>query len=323
MGTKALPLGQEVAELARRQHGVVSIRQLRRVGCTHRSVRRWVEAGRLHRIHQGVFAVGHTNLSLQGRCLAAALGSGPRSLLSHYSAGWLLGLISTRPVPVHVTTPIPRKRRDAVRIHHSRTLIETDRALEEGIPVTAVPRTALDLAAVLRFRNLRKLLRRSEELRVFDLDDFRSVLARNRGHRGRVSLDRALALYEPPRFTRSELEREFLAAIDQAGLGPTVTGFNVAGHELDVYWPELRFAVELDVYATHGAHEPFEEDRLRDEDLKLAGVELTRVTGRRFEREPRRVMERVALLLDQRREQLGLGATTGDRGLTRPRGGAR
>lgn len=84
-----------------------------------------------------------------------------------------------------------------------------------------------------------------------------------------------------------------------------MTAFNVAGYELDVYWPELRFAVELDVYATHGTHEPFEEDRRRDEDLKLAGVELTRVTGRRFEREPGQVMERVARLLDQRRAQLG------------------
>jgi hypothetical protein len=254
-----------------------------------------------------VYAVGHTNLSLQGRCLAAVLGSGPRSLLSHYSAGWLLGLISTRPVPVHVTTPLPRKRRDAIRIHHSRTLIETDRTLEQGIPVTAVARTALDLAANIRFRSLRKLLRRSEELRVFDLDDFRSVLDRNRGHWGRLPLDRALALYEPPRFTRSELEREFLASVDQAGLGPTVTAFNVAGYELDVYWPELRFAVELDVYATHGAHEPFEEDRRRDEDLKLAGVELTRVTGLRFEREPRQVIDRIARLLRQRREQLAGG----------------
>jgi very-short-patch-repair endonuclease len=158
------------------------------------------------------------------------------------------------------------------------------------MPVTSVARTALDLAAAVRFRNLRRLVRRSEELRVFDLDDFRSVLARNRGHRGAFHLDRALGLYEPPRLTRSELEREFLALVERDGLGSPVTAFNVAGYELDIYWPDLRFAVELDVYATHGAHEPFEEDRQRDEDLKLAGVELTRVTGRRLEREPRQVM---------------------------------
>jgi hypothetical protein len=180
--------------------------------------------------------------------------------------------------------------------------------------VTSVARTALDLAAIVRFRNLRRLIRRSEELRVFDLDDFRSVLARNRGHRGAFPLDRALDIYEPPRLTRSELEREFLAYAEEFGLPRPVSNFAAAGFELDVYWPELRFAVELDVYATHGAHEPFEEDRLRDEDLKLAGIELTRVTGRRFEREPRQVMERITRLLDQRREQLGI---------RRPLGGAR
>jgi predicted transcriptional regulator of viral defense system len=176
MGTKALPRGQELAALAHRQHGVVSIRQLRRLGYSHSSVKRATAGGLLHRIHHGVYAVGHTNLSLQGRCLGAVLASGPRALLSHYSAGWLLGLIPTRPVPVHVTTPVPRKRRDLVRIHHSRTLSDADRTLEQGIPVTSVARTALDLAGVVRFRSLRRLLRRSEELNAFDLADFRSVL---------------------------------------------------------------------------------------------------------------------------------------------------
>jgi very-short-patch-repair endonuclease len=228
-------------------------------------------------------------------------------LLSHYSAGWLLGLMATRPVPVHVTTPVPRKRRDAVRVHRSETLIDRDRNLERGIPVTSVARTALDLAAGVRFRSLRRLIRRSEELNVFDLTDFRSILARNQGHRGAAPLSRALAVYEPPQLTRSSFEREFAALAEQSGLPPFATNFSAAGYELDVYWPELRFGVELDVYATHGAVEPFEEDRRRDEDLKLAGVELSRVTAPRFEREPRKVMERVGRLLSQRREQLGAG----------------
>lgn len=307
MGTKPLPQprGQGLAALAHRQHGVVSSRQLERLGYSHSSVHRAAVKGQLHRLHQGVYAVGHTNLSLHGHCLAAVLGSGPGSLLSHYSAGWLLGLVPTRPIPVHVTTPVPRRRRGSVRIHHSRTLIDADRTLEQGIPVSSVARTALDLAAVVRFRTLRRLIRRSEELEVFDLADFRSLLTRNRGHRGVSPLVRALAIYEPPRFTRSELEREFLRLLALGGQPEPVTAFNVAGYELDVYWPELRFAVELDVYATHGSHEPFEEDRQRDEDLKLAGVELTRVTGHRLGREPRQVMDRIARLLDQRRGQLG------------------
>jgi len=247
-------------------------------------------------------------LSLYGRCLAAVLASGPRALLSHYSAGWLHGLIATRPIPVHVTTPVPRKRRGSVRIHHSRTLINADRALEQGIPVSSVARASLDLAAVVRFRSLRRLIRRSEELGVFDLADFRSVLERNRGHRGALPLERAIDIYEPPRLTRSELERELLRLLERAGISSPSTAFNVAGYELDVFWPELRFAVEIDVYATHGGHDSFEEDRRRDEDLKLAGVELTRVTGRRLEREPLQVVDRIRLLLDQRRRQLGYRA---------------
>jgi very-short-patch-repair endonuclease len=312
MGTKPLPRprGQELAALARRQHGVVSVRQLRRLGYSPSSVGRATVTGQLHRLHHGVYAVGHTNISLQGRCLAGVLASGPRALLSHYSAGWLLGLMPTRPVPVHVTTPIPRKRRDSIRVHHSRTLIDADRALAQEIPVTSVARTALDLAAVLRFRSLRRLVRRSEELEVFDLADFRSVLARNRGHRGAFHLERAIGIYEPPRLTRSELERELLRLLEQAGLSRPSTAFVVAGYELDLYWPELRFAVELDVYATHGGHESFEEDRRRDEDLKLAEVELTRVTGRRLEREPQQVVDRIRQLLDQRRRQLAPAAIT-------------
>jgi very-short-patch-repair endonuclease len=322
MGYESSTAGQALAALADRRHGVVSIRQLRRIGYSHRSVRRAAEAGRLHRLHHGVYAVGHTNLSLQGRCLAAVLASGPGALLSHYSAGWLQGVIATRPIPVHVTTPVPRKRRGLVRVHRSETLADADRTLEQGIPVTSVARTALDLAGVVRFRGLRRLVRRSEELEVFDLVDFSSVLDRNRGHRGALPLERALAIYEPPRLTRSELEREVLALLEQIGLPRPSTAFNLAGYELDLYWPELRFAVELDVYATHGGQESFEEDRRRDEDLKLAGVELTRVTGRRFELEPQQVMDRIRRLLDQRREQVGAEARTASGGLRRSGGAA-
>ena len=89
-----------------------------------------------------------------------------------------------------------------------------------------------------------------------------------------------------------------------AGLPRPAANLNVAGYELDVYWPELRFAVELDAFETHGGRESFEADRFRQEDLKLVGVEITRVTGSRLEREPERVIERVARLLEQRRRQL-------------------
>ena len=195
MGGKALPRGQRLAALAARQHGVVSIRQLRGpLGYSHAFVERAVARGQLHRLHTGVYAVGHTNLSLHGECLAAVLGCGPGALLSHWSAAWLWGLMPTQPIPIHVTTPIPRRARPGLRIHRSRTFTEEDRALVEEIPVTAVARTALDLAARVRPRSIDRLLQRSEELELFDLPEFDSVLARNRGHRGAVPLRRAILI---------------------------------------------------------------------------------------------------------------------------------
>jgi Transcriptional regulator, AbiEi antitoxin len=303
-----------LAELAARQHGVVSVRQLGSLGYSDGAIAKAVRAGRLHRLHRGVYAVGHLHLSVHGRCLAAVLACGPKALLSHHSAAWLWGLVKTSPVPIHVTGPVSRAPRPPVVLHHSRILAVEDRALEVGIPVTALPRTLLDLAAVAHPDRLRRMLKRAEELNLFDLDPVESLLGRAGGHHGRGRLQRALTLYRPPRFTRSDVERRFVELVEGAGLPRPATNFNEAGYELDVYWPELRFAVELDVFETHGTRESFEDDRLRQEDLKLAGVELTRVTGRRLEREPKQVIDRVARLLAQREREL--------RALSRPRGGA-
>jgi Transcriptional regulator, AbiEi antitoxin len=309
MERKRLPRGVELAQLAKRQHGVVSIRQLRALGYSEGAVAKGVRAGRLHRLHQGVYAVGHTDLSIQGRCLGAVLGCGRGALLSHWSAAWLLGLMpATSPVPIHVTTPIPRRKRLGLLIHRSRTFTDEDGTVVEGIPVTSVARTALDLAARVRPRSVNRLLQRSEELGVFDLPDFESVLDRNRGHRGRKPLRIAIEIYEPPPFTRSGLELRFFELVLAHGLPRPATNFVEAGHELDVYWPELRFAVELDVFETHGSRLSFEEDRLRQEDLKLAGVEMIRVTGPRLKREPQRVMERLSRLLGIRGREVAVPA---------------
>jgi very-short-patch-repair endonuclease len=81
---------------------------------------------------------------------------------------------------------------------------------------------------------------------------------------------------------------------------------NVAGLELDAYWPAERFAVELDVYETHGTRAAFERDHRRHEELLLAGIEFNRVTGPRLKSEPEQVMERLRTLLAQRRELLRL-----------------
>lgn len=145
------------------------------------------------------------------------------------------------------------------------------------------------------------MVERSEELGLFDLGAVEELLARTVGHHGHGRLRRAIALYRPSSFTRSGLERRFLELVIEAGLPQPRTNFVEHGFELDCYWPEFRFAVELDVFETHGTRAAFERDRKRQEDLLLVGIAMTRVTGPRLEREPTEVLRRVARLLEQRR----------------------
>jgi hypothetical protein len=127
-------------------------------------------------------------------------------------------------------------------------------------------------------------------------------------------LRKAIALYKPSSFTRSSLERRFLELCLEAGLPQPRMNFVVEGFEVDCYWPEFGFAVELDVFETHGTRAAFERDRRRQEDLLLAGTGSTRVTGPRLEREPQQVIARVRRLLEQR----GLSAPAPCRAAWRP-----
>lgn len=303
---------QALAGLARRQHGVISTRQLEELGYSRYSAARAARSGRLHRLHHGVYAVGHTSLTWEAWCLAAVLACSPGAVASHTSAGWLWGLLRTRPSgAVHVTAPIRRHKKASLHLHFSR-LADEDRAVCDGVPLTAVPRTLLDLAATPGLSGLDHAIERSEELRLLDLTAVDALLRRAGRHPGVGRLRRALSIYrderEEPAFTRSRLERRFLDLVKAAGLPTPTMNYAIGEYELDAYWQRERFAVELDVYGTHGSRAAFERDRLRQEDLKLRGIEMIRVTGSRLAREPDTVIERVGALLRQRRRQLGVEA---------------
>jgi very-short-patch-repair endonuclease len=295
---------QRLASLATRQHGIVSSRQLQRLGYSKSAIGRAVARAHLHRIHRGVYAVGHADLSVHGHCLAAVAACGSDALLSHSSAGWLWGLLSQCDKPIQVSVPRRGHARLSICAHHAPALSGEDRAFRERIPVTALPRTLLDLAATIPCHRLDRAVERSEQLGLFDLLAIDSLLARITGHRGAGRLRSALRAYRDPAFTRSSLERQFLDLVRSAGLPTPSANMFIAGFEIDMYWPLERFAVELDGYEHHRNRVAFERDRLRQEELKLAGIEMIRVTAARIAREPELVMERLATLLARRRGEL-------------------
>lgn len=293
-----------LAGLAAIQYGVVSQAQLMELGYSEGAVARAVAAGRLHRMHRGVYAVGHPALSRHGRCLAATLACGEGALISHRSAAWLWGLLPDFPAHPEVTVPARGHNKPAVQIHHSTILEEEDQSIFEGVPVTAVARTLLDIAANWTPRRLERTVEKAERLALLDLGAIDSLLARSGRHAGRKRLRVALAIYRDPAMTRSRTERLFVALVRRAGLPRPAVNTFVAGYEIDAYWERERFAVELDGYETHGTRAAFERDPVRIEDLKLAGIDAIRVTARRIEREPDQVAARLRALLNQRRRML-------------------
>jgi hypothetical protein len=284
----------------------VSIRQLEHLGFGRSTVTDEVASGRLHRVHRGVYAVGHQRLSWHGHCLAAVLANAPAAVVSHFSAGWLWGLLLNRPSgEFHITAPTRRHPKPQFVVHRA-LLADQDRAIVEGIPLTSLARTHLDLAAEVSADRIVRFLARSEAEERLGLRELESVLERCGNHPGRGTLRTALNVYKPDlATTRSGLEREFRALTRKAGLPPPSMNFVVAGYELDAYWPDERFAVELEVYETHGGRASFEADPVRQEELLLIGIEMIRVTGPRLKREPETVTRRVRTFLERRRPPAG------------------
>jgi predicted transcriptional regulator of viral defense system len=139
-----------IAEIAASQHGVISLTQLRELGLSARAVQNRVAIGKLHRIHRGVYAVGHPVLSKEGRWMAAVLACGPDALLSHRSAAALWGIRPTARSRIDVTLGRPTGRAvPGIDIHRTRTLRAQDATKVTNIPCTTVARTLLDLADVV------------------------------------------------------------------------------------------------------------------------------------------------------------------------------
>lgn len=296
-------------ELASRQHGVVTTRQLKGLGYGRNSASKANKVGRLRRLYRGVYAVGHERLGWNGWCLAAVFaaetGSRDGAVASHTAAGWLWDLLRSSPATIHVTVSTTRHRRRGL-VMHTAQLPKPDLDEVEGIPVTALPRTVLDLVPMLSAPWLERAVEQLEGSGRFDLAQFEDLLDRCGNHPGAGRLRAALDIYqEDPAFTRSGVERRFRELVRKAGLPVPSANFNVAGFELDAYWEAERFAVELDVFGTHGTRAAFERDRLRADELLLIGVEMIRVTGPRLKREPDAVIQRVAAHLERRRRELG------------------
>jgi very-short-patch-repair endonuclease len=299
------PIDWLIASLALSQHGVVELSQLLDLGLSASAVRSRVAAGRLHRVHAGVYAVGHAPLTLDGAFMAAVLACGRDSVLSHRSAGHKLGLRSSARTAIDVTTPRQGGRcRRGIDAHTCTTLLARDIIEIDGIRCTSVARTLLDLAAVLPRDAVERAFDQAELLQILDARAIEDVLHRARGHRGSGMLRSILADHRRrPALTRKGLEMRFLNVCRRAQLTrPEVNAWipwGATGYEADFLWRAERLIAEVDGRDVHATRRSFEHDRHRDQQLMLAGFQVIRFTWRQVTDDPRGVETTLRALLKQ------------------------
>jgi hypothetical protein len=158
-------IDRAIGALAERQHGVVSRAQLLELGVGNDAIDRRLKLRRLCHVHRGVYTIGHRLLTQHGRWMAAVLAYGPGTVLSHRAAAALWGMRGG--TYVEVTAPSARRGRRGIQVHRA-ALPADERTTHRGIPTTTVPRTLLDLSAVVKRPEVRSALRRAEQLRLTD-----------------------------------------------------------------------------------------------------------------------------------------------------------
>ncbi len=283
-------------------HGVAARWELLAAGEKSRAIQARVESGRYLRIYDGVYAIGHAELTVYGRRRAIVLACGRRAVLSHRSAAGAWGLRPDGGTKWVVTVRRASAVRPAVpvRVYRYPTLNDEEVTDLDGIPTTTVARTLLDLAAIVPAHHLRRAIERAEQLELFDLAAVTQTLAahpRQPGRRQLLDLIADLQDHGLPR-TRSDVEAAFLQLCLDHGLPrPHVNRIN-NGAERDFRFPDHNLIVEVDSNTFHRGRRAFANDRARDRDALRRGDRTARFTAKEIASTPTAVARELKALFN-------------------------
>jgi very-short-patch-repair endonuclease len=287
-----------IAAVAAEQRGVVSHAQMKAAGLGRGAMAHRVANGRLHRLHRGVYLVGHAAPAPLARETGALLACGPGAVLSHRTAAGLWGLMPPSSGLVDVTVPgRDCGSRAGVRVHKAGEVLEENVGRRERLPVTAPALTVLDMARTLDADALERCVNEALVLKLVDHPELRSLAERFKRRTGSAALRRLLDRLEGPNLTRSEAEQRFLSLLVSAKLPRPSTNAKVGGFEVDFLWRRQRLVVEVDGFAFHSSRTAFERDRARDAELQAGGFRVVRVTWRQIVDEPEATVATLAGLL--------------------------
>jgi very-short-patch-repair endonuclease len=266
-----------VAQLAARERGVLTVAELRACGLSRDAIRTWVRNGHLHEKHRGVYAVGHREISVEARWLAAVKACGPDAVLSHYAAAALWGLVRWDGRPPEVTIPTTQRRaHPGMRVHRTAHL---ERTLHNGIPVTSPLRTLEDLSSMLPFKPLRRAVREAYFLRLITTKELATAKSR--------ALRKIAADIAP---TRNDLEDAVLDLIKQAGFEDPDVNVALGEYVPDFRWAHRQLIIEADGAQAHDHDLARADDARREARLEHRVV---RVSWKQAVLEPSRTLARL------------------------------
>lgn len=272
-----------MAAIAARQWGVVDIDDLRACGLTREAISWRIENGRLHPLYRGVYAVGHPTISLRGRCLAAIKACGAGSVISHFAAAFLWGILVPFQCLPDITAPT-RRTHAGINTHVS---VSIDATTLHGIPVTTPLQTLIHLSSVLSFRQLRRAVNEALNRRLITIEQLATT-----HHRGAKKLRAVLATAAP---TRSENENLVLHLLNEAGIAKPLVNPDIQGTTKlpDFLWPDHALILEADSWRYHEHGLARADDRDKQRVLGGLGYTVIRTSWKEATTRPDRMLGRV------------------------------
>ena len=272
-----------MADLAGDQFGRITWGQLREfVG--EATIARWTATGYLWEKLPGVYGVGHAATSTEADLMAAVLFAGPDAALSHATAAWWYGWLSYPVAAIHVSTPRRcRSLADPLITVHARRQVEG--VTHNGIPVTTIPQTMLDLAASSPIGWVRKALAELDYQEQLDIADLQAACGN--GRKGSTKLRLALSTHMPELArTRSDGEDRFLFFCEAQDLPIPQVNRKLFGVRADFHWPQFKLVAFLDGVAAHRSPERVRRDRSDELILRSNGLTVVRYEERLIDGKP-------------------------------------
>jgi very-short-patch-repair endonuclease len=270
---------------------VVARTQLIALGYSADAIKHRVAMGRLHPLGRGVYAVGRREVNQHGWWIAAVLSCGPAALLSHRSAAALWG-IDRHASGIDVVVPATTyRRRPGIRVHQRSDLGPEHRREVDGIPVTDVVSTMVDLASCAPEWEVERAINEADRLDLIDPVTLRATIGDLPPRPGMACMRRLLGLEA---LTDTGLERKFLAIARAARLPEPETQVWLNGCRVDFYWPGLGLVVEADGWRYHRTPGEQAADHRRDQAHAAAGLTTLRFPEEQIRYEPTEIARRLA-----------------------------